>query len=128
MDHQHGHWRHTDLGPGHGDDRGRRSSQSVNLNGDVPRIFHEHVINLGSGKAVTARTVDPEGDIAAARIQFFLERLRRYLIAPPGLVRDLAVQVQRPFTAEGIGGRIGHPLPKFMFHSFLPSGQRPRHL
>ena len=115
------------LGPGHSDDGRSRSGQAVNLDGDVPRIIHEHVIDLGSGKTVTARTVDPECDIAAARIQFFFECLRCHFIAPPGLIRNLAVQIQRPFTAERIRCFVSHPLPKFMFHSYLPSGQKPRH-
>lgn len=56
-----------------------------------------------------------------------LESLRRHLITPPGIVRDLAVQIERAITAERIRCFVSHPLPKFMFHSYLPSGQRPRH-
>ena len=42
-----------------------RSGQAVNLDGDVPRIIHEHVIDLGSGD-ITLWINSPGGDCFAA--------------------------------------------------------------
>ena len=66
VDHHHGHRAHADLGTGHSDDGCRRSSKSVDLDRYVMRVIHQHVVNLRSSKNITARTVDPEGDVSVS--------------------------------------------------------------
>nr|DAK05375.1 MAG TPA: hypothetical protein [Caudoviricetes sp.] len=34
------------------------------------RVIHQHVVDLCSSKNITARTVDPEGDVSIACMQF----------------------------------------------------------
>jgi hypothetical protein len=120
VDHQHCDRRHADLGTGHCDDRSGRSGKPVDLDRDIAPVIHEQVVDLRRREAVAARRVDPERDVAAPGVQFVFEHLRGDFIAVPGLVADLAVQVERALAAEFVSAVVLDPVPELSFHVFLP--------
>jgi hypothetical protein len=69
------------------------SGKRVNLDCDVALVVHEHVVDLRSSKNITARTVDPEGDVPVSCIQFIFKKLGCYFIAVPRLIGNFSVEV-----------------------------------
>ena len=82
MDHQHGNGTHLDSITGHCHNGCRRSCNRIDLDRDAALVVPEHRIDLGSGKHITARRVDPDGHIPHTGFQLIPEHLRRDLIAP----------------------------------------------
>ena len=124
MDHEHGHGRHQHLRTRHSDDGRSRSSDAVNLDRYIAFVVHEHIVDLSCRHTVAAGTVDPDGDVTAAAVQFILEKLRRDIIVKPAFLGDGAVEKQRPLLnlllRLLIGHRLGLPIPEFLHRIFPP--------
>ena len=54
---------HQRFSPGHSDHAGRRSRETVYLDGDLAGIFLQRVIYLRRRKNITARTIYPNSDV-----------------------------------------------------------------
>ena len=87
---------HENLVAGHCDDRRGRGGDTVNLDRDVALVIHQHIVDLGSGYAVTAGAVDPHGDVPGACQEFLLEQLGCDIIIKPTFLCDGAVEKQSP--------------------------------
>ena len=130
VDHHHGNRGDQYPCPGHSNHTGGRSRNAVNLYGHVSGIVHEHVVDLGSCHTVSARRIDPYGDIPAAGTQFFLKDLRRDIIVKPAFLCDGAVEEQRPLLYRLlcllIQNRLVLPLPELLHRILPPSHCRHR--
>ena len=124
MDHHQCRGRHENLGTCHGNDGCGRSGNAVDFHSHIALVVHEHIVDLCRCHAVAAGRVDPHGNVAAAAVQFILEKLRRYIIVKPAFFGDGPVQKQRPllnlFLRLLIGHRLGLPIPEFLHRIFPP--------
>src|SRR5699024_2988468 len=91
VDHHHGHRADQHTGPSHSDHACSGFRDAVNLDRDIVRIVHQHVIDLGCRYAIPAGTVDPDRDVSASTHQFFLKKLGRDVIVKPAFLDDGAV-------------------------------------
>ena len=112
MEHQHCHRGHQHSASGHRYHRGSGCGNGVNLDGDRPLIIPEHRIDLRCCEHISAGAVDPDSNVAAARLQFLTECLGGCLIAPEGLLINRAFQTEHPAA-----GFIMNPVPEFL-HRF----------
>ena len=94
MHHHQSSGSHENRGSGHGNDTGGAGGDSVNLHGHSALVVHEHTVNLRSGHAVTARRIDPDGNIALTGQKLRLEGGGGNIIVKPALLGDGAVKVK----------------------------------
>ena len=123
VDHEHGHGRYQHLRACHSDDGCCGCRNAIDFHGHITLVVHEHIVDLSRRHAVTTGTVDPHGDIATARHELVLEKLRGDIIVKPAFLGDGPVQEQGSFLCLFLRLRIRHrsalPIPKFL-HRFFP--------
>ena len=119
MDHQHGYRGHQNPGTGHSDNGSCGGSDAVDLDRDIALVFHQHIVDLCCRYAVAAGTVDPNGDITGAGIQFIRKQLWSYIIIKPTFFGDGSVQMQSPLRRGCRRLCLVRPVPKLL-HRFLP--------
>ena len=76
VDHHHGDRGHEHCGTRHSDDRSCGSGKPVDLDSHIAAVVHQHIVDLGCGKNVTAGTVDPDGNVPGTGIQLISEQSR----------------------------------------------------
>mgnify|MGYP000853517910 CR=1 FL=1 len=94
MHHHQGGGSHKNRGSGHSNDTGGTGGDPVDLHSYSALVVHEHTVNLRSGHAVTARRVDPDGNIALTGQKLRLESGRGNIIVKPALLGNGAVKVK----------------------------------
>ena len=115
MDHDQGCGRHLHHISGHGHNGSSRGRNACDPHRHVAGIIPQHGVNLCRSTHVTARAIDPQGNVTLFRIQFITEHLRRNLIAPEGF------RINRSFQAEHPAARvIVNPVPKLHHFRFPP--------
>ena len=118
-----GHGRYQYFCTSHSDDGRCGCGNAVNLHGHVALVVHEHIVDLRCRHAVAAGAVDPDSDVAGARHQLVLEKLRGDVIVKPAFFGDGPVQEQGSFLCLFLRLRVRHrsalPIPKFL-HRFFP--------
>jgi len=120
VDHHHGHRADQYFCTSHRNHAGSGCCDAVNLDRDIVRIVHEHIVDLGSRHTVPAGAVDPDGNIAVPSHQFLFEKLGCDIIVKPAFLGDSAVQEQRPFRRSCLRRRLVLPLPELLHRGFPP--------
>ena len=120
VNHHHGHRADQYFCTSHSDHACRRCRNAIDLDRDIVRIIHEHVIDLGSRHTVPAWAVDPDRDVSASAHQFLFKKLGCDVIVKPAFLGDGAVEEQRPFRRSCLRRRLVLPLPELLHRGFPP--------
>ena len=123
VDHEHGYRGHQHLGTGHGDNRCSGGRNTVDLDGYIAGIIHQHIVDLGRSHTVATGAVDPNGDITGTSQQFLFEQLGCDIIIKPAFLGDGTVEVQCPNCRFRLRRRLVLPLPELLHRGLSPFRQ-----
>ena len=120
MDHKHTNGGHKDFCTCHSDNGSSRSRDAVNLDRDRTFVIHQHIVDLSRRNAITAGAVNPNGDVSAAGLKLFSEKLWCDVIVKPTFLCDGAVEVQSSHCRSCLRLLLIRPIPKLLHRVFPP--------